>query len=106
VPALCEALRHESPRARAAAAFALRDPGNSPRDRPAEEERMVAPLLCGLVKDPEGEVRRNAVGTLTRLTWSNREARTQVLAAFRAALEDGDPAVRSQAASWLERRER
>lgn len=69
VPALAEALRDADPHARAEAAFALADPPKEPRERSAEERRLVLPLLRGLLDDPDEEVRGNAARTLSQVSW-------------------------------------
>jgi HEAT repeat protein len=78
------------------------DFSNEGRERPAQEERLVVPLLCERLKDPAVEVRRNAVRALRRYPWTAEEARAVAVRACREALRDEDSFVREWAALALQ----
>jgi HEAT repeat protein len=100
-PALYEALEDYNPRVRAGAAWAFQGKcaltPKEPRRRAAGEVKRILPVLCRLTRDPDVEVRRNAVRALRGLREVAPEDGPDQLRALREACEDADPKVREEA---------
>jgi HEAT repeat protein len=104
--ALLKSLKDPDPHVRSGAALALDNPDYAKErpPRPPGEVQAALRVLCELVKAPDVELRREAVGNLGLggLGTKGEEDRTAV-AALCGALQDRDAEVRARAAEGLRR---